>query len=63
MIHGGYDVALRASSEMQPGLVARTLFRHPMIAVAAFPFLAGRGTPQTQRDLRAHRYLLGFTRG
>ncbi len=63
MLHGGYDVALRASSEMQPGLIARTLFRDPMIAVAAPAYLADRGTPQTQRDLRDHRCLVGFTRG
>ena len=63
VLHGGYDVALRASSQIQPGLIARTLFRDPMIAVAAPAYLADRGAPQTQRDLRAHRCLLGFTRG
>lgn len=63
ILHGGYDVALRASSQLQPGLIARTLFRDPMIAVAAPAYLAGRGTPRTQRDLRTHRCLLGFARG
>lgn len=63
ILHGGYDVALRASSQIQPGLVARTLVRDPMIAVAAPAYLAGNGTPQTQRDLRTHRCLLGFARG
>jgi len=63
ILHGGYDVALRASSQIQPGLVARTLLRDPMIAVAAPTYLADHGTPQTQRDLRTHRCLLGFTRG
>lgn len=63
ILHDGYDVALRASSQMQPGLIARTLLRDPMIAVAAPAYLIAHGTPQTQRDLRAHRCLLGFARG
>ena len=63
ILHGGYDVALRASSQLQPGLVARTLLRDPMIAVAAPAYLAAHGTPRTQGDLRAHRCLLGFARG
>lgn len=63
IVRGGYDVALRASSQIQPGLIARTLFRDPMIAVAAPSYLADRGTPRTRRDLRNHRCLLGFARG
>ncbi|MDH6590243.1 DNA-binding transcriptional LysR family regulator [Variovorax sp. TBS-050B] len=63
ILHDGYDVALRASSQIQPGLVARTLLRDPMIAVAAPAYLIDHGTPQTQRDLRTHRCLLGFARG
>jgi DNA-binding transcriptional LysR family regulator len=60
---GDYDVALRASSDMQPGLVARTLARNRMIAVAAPEYLAKRGTPRTRRELRHHRCLMGFARG
>ena len=63
ILHGGFDVALRASSQLQPGLVARTLSRDPMIAVAAPAYLAAHGTPRAQGDLRAHRCLLGFARG
>ncbi|WP_228681263.1 LysR family transcriptional regulator [Acinetobacter pittii] len=63
LLHGSYDVALRASSQIQPGLVARTLLRDPIIAVAAPTYLTDHGTPQTQRDLGSHRCLLGFTRG
>lgn len=63
IVQGGYDVALRASSHIQPGLIARTLFRDAMIAVAAPAYLAAHGTPRTVRDLRAHRCLLGFARG
>lgn len=63
ILRDGYDVALRASSQIEPGLVARTLFRNPMIAVASPAYLAERGAPRAQRDLRNHRCLLGFARG
>lgn len=63
VLHGGYDVALRASSQIQPGLIARTLFRDPVIAVASPVYLGERGVPRTQRDLRDHRCLPGFARG
>ncbi len=63
ILRDGYDVALRASSQIQPGLIARTLFRDPMIAVASPAYLADRGAPRTRRDLRNHRCLLGFARG
>jgi DNA-binding transcriptional LysR family regulator len=59
----GYDVALRASPQMQPGLIARTLARQPSLAVAAPSYLARHGTPRTRRDLRQHRCLMGFARG
>src|SRR4051812_49323264 len=32
LLRDGYDVALRASAEIQPGLVARTVGRHKVIA-------------------------------
>jgi DNA-binding transcriptional LysR family regulator len=59
----GYDVALRASTELEPGLTARVLSRAPVIAVAAPAYLAAHGTPQKPRDLREHRCLLSFARG
>ncbi len=59
----GYDVAVRASSELEPGLIARTLAREPVLAVAAPAYLARHGTPRTRRDLRQHRCLMGFARG
>jgi DNA-binding transcriptional LysR family regulator len=58
----GYDVALRASTELEPGLVARTLTRGAVVAVASPAYLEARGTPKTVRDLRAHNCLLGFAR-
>jgi DNA-binding transcriptional LysR family regulator len=59
----GYDVALRASSHFEPGLVARTLARFQFLAVAAPAYLAAHGTPASPRDLRRHRCLMGFARG
>lgn len=59
----GYDVALRAGSEFEPGLVARTLGRTQVIGVASPEYLAEHGTPRRRKDLAAHRCLLGFSRG
>jgi DNA-binding transcriptional LysR family regulator len=60
---GDYDVAVRASAELQPGLVARTLARDPIVAVASPAYLKEKGVPGKRRDLRDHRCLLGFARG
>ena len=60
---GGYDVALRASSQMQPGLIARTLFRDPVIAVASPAYLSKMGVPVTADDHKDHQCLVGFARG
>ena len=51
LLREGYDVALRASRELQPGLVARTVSRSMSIAVASPEYLARHGTPRTVRDL------------
>lgn len=59
----GYDVALRAGSQFEPGLVARTLVRFQFMAVAAPSYLKVHGTPTTLRQLRTHRCLMGFARG
>jgi DNA-binding transcriptional LysR family regulator len=59
----GYDVALRATSHLDPGLVARTLVHFHFIAVAAPAYLASHGTPRSVRELRRHRCLMGFARG
>jgi DNA-binding transcriptional LysR family regulator len=63
LLSEGYDVALRAGTELEPGLVARTLARTSAVAVAAPAYLAAKGTPRNARDLRSHRCLLGFMRG
>lgn len=61
--NGGFHLALRASSELEPGLVARTLMRIPVMAVASPEYLRQKGTPKSARDLRQHQCLLGFVRG
>jgi DNA-binding transcriptional LysR family regulator len=60
---GAYDVALRAGTSFQPGLVARPIARDRAIAVASPRYLAEHGTPRAARDLREHRCLMGFARG
>ena len=59
----GYDVALRASATIEPGLVARTLARDRLVAVASPAYLSERGIPRSGRDLREHRCLMGFAQG
>jgi DNA-binding transcriptional LysR family regulator len=59
----GYDLALRASTSMQPGLVARPIMRDPVLAVASPAYLSRRGLPKTRKDVAAHDCLLAFERG
>ncbi|HVZ34573.1 MAG TPA: LysR family transcriptional regulator, partial [Polyangiaceae bacterium] len=47
----GYDVAIRAASEIEPGLIARTLARAPVVACAAPAYLERHGTPRSRREL------------
>ena len=60
LLREGYDVALRAGTELEPGLMARTVARTSVVAVAAPAYLTAHGTPRKARDLRAHQCLLGF---
>ena len=60
---GGYDVAIRATSHFEPGLVARTLVRFEFVGVASPAYVATHGAPSSLRDLRRHRCLMGFARG
>lgn len=63
LVSSGYDVAIRAGADLDPGLVARTLLRMRTLAVAAPRYLATAGTPTTPADLVQHKCILGFTRG
>jgi DNA-binding transcriptional LysR family regulator len=59
----GYDVAIRGTSQLQPGLVARNLGRTQLVAVASPAYLAQSGPLRSLRDLRQHRCLLSFSKG
>lgn len=59
----GYDVALRGTMELEPGLVGRTLERTPLVTVASPAYLEKYGTPRTAKDLAKHRLVIGFSRG
>ncbi|MDP2310993.1 MAG: LysR family transcriptional regulator [Pseudomonadota bacterium] len=63
LIAAGYDVAIRASSDLDPWLVARTLARVRVMAVASPAYLSRVGTPQAPGELMDHKCLVGFTRG
>lgn len=63
LARGEYDVAIRGARELQPGLVARTLSREPLVGVASPAYLAEMGTPRSLQELAQHRCLLGFVRG
>lgn len=58
----GWDVALRAGTHLEPGLVARTVARSKLIALASTDYLSRAGTPRTVRELRKHRLLLSYGR-
>jgi DNA-binding transcriptional LysR family regulator len=59
----GYDVAMRATTELEPGLIARPLSREPMLCVAAPSYLAQHAPLRRRQDLTRHRCLMGFTKG
>lgn len=63
LLREGYDIALRAGTISEPGLVVRTLLRDALIAVASPAYLKEHGTPRSARALRQHRCLTGFERG
>ncbi len=63
LVGGSYDVALRASQHLEPGLVARTLARLTLVAVASPAYVKAHGSPRTTADLATHRCLMLFQRG
>ncbi len=63
LVAGGFDVAIRAASDLAPGLIARTLARTRLVAVASPAYLAAHGTPKRTSDLAKHRCLVGYTKG
>lgn len=63
LLRDGYDVAIRASSKFEPGMIARKLSEGRMVAIASPAYLAQHGHPKTKRDLEDHRLLLHYARG
>jgi DNA-binding transcriptional LysR family regulator len=63
LVREGYHIALRAAMALPPGLIARTIQRDKVIAVASPEYLARSGTPRSVKDLRKHRCVTGFARG
>ncbi len=63
LIARNIDLAWRAGTELDPGLVARTVYRTEMIGVASPAYLDRAGVPSSPDDLREHSCLLGFARG
>jgi DNA-binding transcriptional LysR family regulator len=59
----GFDVAVRASAELDPGLVRRPLSESRLVALASPDYLARRGTPRTIDDLASHACIRGYVRG
>jgi DNA-binding transcriptional LysR family regulator len=55
------DLAWRAATDLDPGLVARQLMVSDRLAVASPAYLARAGTPARTEDLAHHTCLLGFT--
>ncbi len=55
-----FDVALRATGRLDPGLTARTLARVSLVGVAAPGYVARASAPRTLADLRDHRCLVGL---
>ena len=59
----GYDVAIRAGTKLEPGLIARTLARTNLLAVASRRYIEEHGAPKTPRELSRHKCLSVFMRG
>lgn len=63
VVAGGFDVALRATSNLDPGLVARRLTTISLGAWASPSYLATRGHPPDVSALQEHDCLVGYARG
>jgi DNA-binding transcriptional LysR family regulator len=54
LIEEGFDLAVRVTTIIEPGLVARRLARVRTVLCAAPAYLAARGTPHSPQDLADH---------
>lgn len=63
LVAGGFDVALRATSQLDPGLIARRIASTHLRAWASRDYLAEHGHPASVDDLAGHACFVGYTRG
>ncbi|MFT5683338.1 MAG: DNA-binding transcriptional LysR family regulator [Myxococcota bacterium] len=63
LVAEGFDVAVRAGTSSDPGLITRTLWTVRRMVFASEGYTAQHGQPQTPADLSEHRCILGFARG
>jgi DNA-binding transcriptional LysR family regulator len=63
LISSGYDVAIRAGTEVGPGLFGKILARGTSNLVASPAYLQRAGIPQSLSDLSQHSCLVSFNRG
>lgn len=63
LVVSGIDVALRAGTSLDPGLIARRIAVGEIVAVASPGYLARRGRPDHVDALTEHACLLGYVRG
>lgn len=59
----GYDLAIRASSQLDPGLVRRHLADTRLVVVGAPDYLARAGMPRTPDELTKHACIVGYVGG
>jgi DNA-binding transcriptional LysR family regulator len=58
LVEEGFDLAIRVSAQVDPGLVARRITRMRLIACASPAYLKTRGAPKAPEDLAAHNCLV-----
>jgi len=58
LVDEGFDLAIRVSAQVDPGLVARRITRMRLLACAAPAYLETHGTPQQPEDLARHNCLV-----
>jgi DNA-binding transcriptional LysR family regulator len=61
LVTEGFDLALRFGVIKDASLVARTLARNDLIAMASPSYLAARGTPRRPEQLASHNCIVGYT--
>jgi DNA-binding transcriptional LysR family regulator len=61
LVEEGFDLALRITTELPPGLIARPLLATSYMLVASPEYLARHGVPQSPAELAAHQCIvLGY---